>query len=218
VCTSVLWIGTMAGWLAPSPASAATISVAGLITVTGDYGASFKTGDTFSYSFTFDDQAVDTESQTFVARFNAAVSAFSLTAGGGNVGTWNPGAGTFSVSPVMNYAVNANSDQVSLQVNGTVIPDINGQPFFDVGLTFGFGGVQNFVDTGAGQTFAQLVGVSPLDFATSTFAFPEIRDDQFQGPAITATVTPVPEPASAVLALAGLACGGWSLFLRRRAR
>lgn len=215
VCGSSLWMVAVAGWLAPSGASAATISVAGLITVTSDFGASFKSGDTFSYSFTFDDQAVDTDSQTFGARFNAAVSAFSLAPGGANVGIWDPSAGTFSVSPVMNYAVNANSEQVTLQAGGTGFPAINGQPFLDVALTFGFGGVQDFVDTGSGQTFAQLVGVSPLDFATSAWVFPEIRDTSFQGPSITATVTPVPEPAAAVLALAGIVAAGYGVVRRR---
>lgn len=45
VCGSLLWMVAVAGWLAPSGASAATISVAGLITVTSDFGASIKTGD-----------------------------------------------------------------------------------------------------------------------------------------------------------------------------
>jgi hypothetical protein len=76
--------------------------------------------------------------------------------------------------------------------------------------------VQDFVDTGSGQTFAQVVGVSPLDFSTSAWVFPEIRDAQFQGPSMTATVTPVPEPAARAFAVAGLACGGWYLARRQR--
>jgi len=183
----------------PGVAHGATITVGGLITVTADDGASFKTGDTFTYSFTFDDQTVDTATETFNARFNAGVSAFSLTRGGANVGTWDPAAGTFTVAPVMNFIAGANSDQVTIQATGNGFPAINGQPFFDVGLSFGFAGVQDFVDTGSGQTFAQVVGVSPLDFATASSTFAEIRNTNFGSPSLAMTVAPVPEPSGLVL-------------------
>ena len=196
------------------PAHSAIITVGGLITVTADDGASFKAGDTFTYSFTFDDQTVDTDTQTFNARFNAAVSAFSLSRGVANVGTWDPAAGTFAVAPVMNFIAGANSDAVTIQANGSGFPAINGQPFSDVGLTFGFSGVQDFVDTGSGQTFAQVVGVSPLDFSTASSTSAEIRDTNFVSPVLTMTV--VPEPSTCASLLAGLACGGYSMYRRRK--
>ena len=198
------------------PAHGAIITVGGLISVTADDGASFKTGDTFTYSFTFDDQTVDTDIQTFNARFSAAVSAFSLSRGVANVGTWDPAAGTFAVAPVKNFIAGANSDSVTIQATGSGFPTINGQSFFDVGLTFGFSGVQDFVDTGSGQTFAQVAGVSPLDFATVSWTFAEIRNTNFGSPALTMTVAPVPEPSTYAMALAGLACGGYSVFRRRK--
>ena len=199
------------------PAHGAIITVGGLISVTADDGASFKTGDTFTYSFAFDDQTVDTATETFNARFNAGVSAFSLTRGGTNVGTWDPAAGTFAVAPVGNFIAGANSDAVTIQATGSGFPAINGQPFFDVGLTFSFSGVQNFIDTGSGQTFAQVVGVSPLDFATASSTFAEIRNTNFVSPALTMTAAPVPEPSTWVMGLAGIACGGWQMYRRRRA-
>ena len=202
--------------IAPTNARGATITVAGLITVDADDGASFKAGDTFTYSFTFDDQTVDTATQTFNARFNAGVSAFSLSRGGANVGTWDPAAGTFAVAPVNNFIAGANSDAVTIQANGSGFPAINGQPFLDVGLTFSFSGVQDFVDTGSGQTFAQVVGVSPLDFATASSRSAEIRNNNFVSPTLTMTVAPVPEPSTYAMALAGLACGGYSMFRRRK--
>ena len=208
--------------ISPTVARGAIITVGGLITVTADDGASFKAGDTFTYSFTFDDQTVDTATETFNARFNAGVSAFSLTRGGANVGTWDPAAGTFAVAPVSNFALNANGDGITLQVRGSGLPAINGRPFFDVGLSFGFNGVRDFVDSGSGQSFEQVVGVSPLDFSTAALASAEIRDNQFfQSPQLTMTVNPVPEPAGLTLAagaVAGLACGSYSMFRRRRAR
>ena len=196
------------------PAHSAIITVGGLITVTADDGASFKTGDTFTYSFTFDDQTVDTDTQTSNARFNAAVSAFSLSRGVANVGTWDPAAGTFAVVPVKNFIAGANSDAVTIQATGSGFPLMNGQPFLDVGLTFGFSGVQNFVDAGSGQTFAQVVGVSPLDFATASSTFAEIRNANFDSPILTMNV--VPEPSTYCMALAGLACGGYLLRRRRK--
>jgi hypothetical protein len=198
------------------PAHGAIITVGGLISVTADDGASFKTGDTFTYSFTFDDQTVDTEIQTFNARFNAAVSAFSLSRGVANVGTWDPAAGTFAVAPVMNFIAGANSDSVTIQATGSGFPAINGQSFFDVGLTFGFRNVRDFVDTGSGQTFAQVVGVSPLDFATASSTRAEIRNTNFVSPALTMTVAPVPEPSTYAMALAGVACGGYTMWRRRK--
>jgi hypothetical protein len=211
----VAWLVVGAIGFPPDVARGATITVGGLITVTADDGASFKTGDTFTYSFTFDDQTVDTDIQTFNARFNAGVSAFSLSPGVANVGTWDPTAGTFAVAPVMNFIAGANSDAVTIQATGSGFPAINGQPFFDVGLTFSFAGVQNFVDTGSGQTFAQVVGVSPLDFATASSTFAEIRDNtNFGSPALTMTV--VPEPSTCIMALAGLACGGYVVRRRRK--
>ncbi len=211
----VAWLVVGAIGFPPDVARGATITVGGLITVTADDGASFKTGDTFTYSFTFDDQTVDTASEIFNARFDAGVSAFSLSPGVANVGTWDPTAGTFAVAPVMNFIAGANSDAVTIQATGSGFPAINGQPFFDVGLTFSFAGVQDFDDTGSGQTFAQVVGVSPLDFATASSTFAEIRDNtNFGSPALTMTV--VPEPSTCIMALAGLACGGYVVRRRRK--
>lgn len=211
----VAWLAVGAIGFPSGVARGATITVGGLITVTADDGASFKTGDTFTYSFTFDDQTVDTASETFNARFNAGVSAFSLSRGIANVGTWDPAAGTFGVAPVMNFIAGANSDAITIQANGSGFPAINGQPFFDVGLTFSFSGVQDFVDTGSGQTFAEVVGVSPLDFATASSTFAEIRNTNFASPALTMTV--VPEPSTYAMALAALACGGFSMWRQKRA-
>ena len=205
------------------PAHGAIITVDGLITVTADDGASFKNGDTFTYSFTFDDQTTDTATETYSARFNAAVSAFSLSRGGANVGTWDPAAGTFAVAPVFNFVAGANSDSVTIQATGSNFPAINGQPFFDVNLSFNFGGVRDFVDTGSGQTFAQVVGVSPLDFATASSTFAEIRDGiNYGSPVLSMTVgvpSSVPEidPNSLGSVLA-LVLGSLGLLERRRLR
>jgi hypothetical protein len=197
-------------------AQAALITVAGTITVDADYGHSFKLGDTFVYGFTFDDATIDTDIQTYNAQFRNGVSAFSLTRSGSNTGTWDPASGTFDVSPFGNMILGANSNSITLQARGSGFPSINGDSFWDVGLTFGFSNPPyNFVDTGSGQTFAEMVGVSPLNFAAATSQFAEIRDDVFYGsPLLSASFTsPIPEPGSN-LALLALGAGG--LTLRRR--
>jgi hypothetical protein len=135
---------------------------------------------------------VDTDTQTYNAQFRAGVSAFSLSRGGANVGTRDPTAGTFAVAPIMIVIANANSDTVTIQATGNGFPAINGQPFLDVSLDFSFNGVRDFVDTGSGQTFAQVVGVSPLDFATASFTFAEIRNTNYASPSLAMTVTAVP--------------------------
>jgi hypothetical protein len=121
-----------------------------------------------------------------------------------------------AVAPVKNFIAGANSDAVTIQADGSGFPVMNGQPFFDVGLTFRFSGIRDFVDTGSGQTFAQVVGVSPLDFATASSTFAEIRNTNFASPALTMTVAPVPEPSTWVMGAAGLACAGWGAFHRRK--
>lgn len=210
-CACMMIAATTAAGM-PHAAHAAMITVAGELTVTSDFGLAFKTGDTFAYSFQIDDQATDTDSGTSVGRFNAAVTAFSMTAGNANTGTWNPAAGTFVVAPVKNFATNSISDQVTVQATGSGFPAINGQAFFDVDLTFGFAGERNFVDAGLGETFAQVVGVSPLDFSTITSSFAEIRDENFSSPSLTLSVV-VPEPAGVLLT--GMAAVGFGLSTRR---
>lgn len=210
----VAWLAGFGVLAVPVISSAELITVTGTITVDADDGASFKAGDTFGYSFTFNDATTDTSSSTFNAQFSAGVSAFSLTRDASNTGTWDPASGTFTVSPIANMSVNANGDSVTLQVRGSGFPDLNGVSFFDVGLSFGFGGVYDFVDTGIGQTFAQMAGVSPVNFALASFQNAEIRDTSLQGPTLSASVT-VPEPAT-VVSLGGAAVL-WMLIGCRRA-
>jgi len=210
----VAWLAGFGVLAVPVISSAELITVTGTITVDADDGASFKAGDTFGYSFTFNDATTDTSSSTFNAQFSAGVSAFSLTRDASNTGTWDPASGTFTVSPIANMNVNANGDSVTLQVRGSGFPDLNGVPFFDVGLSFGFGGVYDFVDTGIGQTFAQMAGVSPVNFALASFQNAEIRDTSFEGPTLSASVA-VPEPAT-VISLGGAAVL-WMLIGCRRA-
>ncbi|MEY3607578.1 MAG: hypothetical protein RLZZ447_366 [Verrucomicrobiota bacterium] len=137
------------------PAGAAVITVSGTITATSASGGGADTialGDVFDYSFTFDDTTIDSDVQTYNANFSTGVSAVSLQRRAGNTGTWNPASGTFNW---INFVAGANSDSITLQLKGTGFPNVDGQSFFDVGLSFDWlSTTRNFVDTGSGQTFA----------------------------------------------------------------
>ncbi len=164
--------------LGASSASAALITVSGTFTATSSAatsaaGPSIVAGDIFDYSFTFDDATADTNSNTYNAQFGHGVSAVSLQARGTNVGTWTPAGGTFYSTP--NFSVNANGESITLQAQGTGFLPINGFAFHDFSLSFNWSGARNFVDNGSGETFAQVVGVSPLNFATAPLVSAEIR-------------------------------------------
>jgi len=85
-CVGTFALPAVVAWLAgfgvlavPGISSAELITVTGTITVDADDGASFKAGDTFGYSFTFNDATTDTSSSTFNAQFSAGVSASPAT-------------------------------------------------------------------------------------------------------------------------------------------
>lgn len=182
------WLSFGAAYLAGvSTASSAVITVSGSITATSAAGGSIVVGDIFDYSFTFDDATVDSDAQTFNAQFGSGVSAVSLQRRGSNSGTWNPSGGTFTT---INFSLNANGETISLQARGSGFPDVNGVPFFDLGLNFAWqSSTRNFTDTGSGQTFAQVVGVSPLSFATAdSYLIGEIRNTSYSSPGFTMTV------------------------------
>lgn len=123
--------------LTTTPAHASnTLVVSGTARATSAVGASIVIGDTFSYSFTLNlDSTATGNNGSGGGFFVNAVSAFSLSAGSGNIGTWSPAGVNWVISPVKNLATNANSDQLTLQVDATSVPPINGVPFFDLGIT-----------------------------------------------------------------------------------
>jgi hypothetical protein len=219
--TSYLVAALFAVFTLHSGLQAALITVNGTLTVDADDGASFKAGDKFAYSFTFDDQTIGVPTGSGGAQFQAGVSAFSLTRYGSNAGTWNPASGTFNVSPLKNMVVNANSDQITLQATGSGFPDLNGVAFFDVELAYSFSGVYNFFNEGPGQPFSEWVGSqmrggSPLNFAMASSQYAQIRAANFQSPTLSASVIAgVPEPGT--WAAAALLAGGAG-FMRWRKR
>lgn len=177
--------------LAPAltaPLGAAIITVSGSLTATSaSGGGSINIGDVFDYSFTFNDATTDSNNATFNAQFGPGVTSVSLQRRGGNTGSWNPSGGTFTS---INFVINANGDAITLQAQGSGFPNINGVGFFDLGLSFAWlTATRNFVDTGLGQTFAQVAGTSPLNFATAdSYVSAEIRNSNYSSPSFTMTV------------------------------
>ena len=213
--TSYLVAALFAVFTLHSGLQAALITVNGTLTVDADDGASFKAGDKFAYSFTFDDQTIGVPTGTGSGHFQAGVSAFSLTRYGSNAGTWNPASGTFNVSPLKSMVVNANSDQITLQATGSGFPDLNGVAFFDVDLTYSFSGVYNFSNEGPGYPFTDWVR-GPINFAFASSQSAQIRAANFQSPTLSASVIAgVPEPGT--WAAAALLAGGAG-FMRWRKR
>lgn len=193
--------------------SAAHITVNGTMTANANQG-SILSGDRFNYSFTFDDQTIDQSAETYKGLFNSAVSAFSLTRQASNLGTWDPAPVVFSVSPVTSFAVNANAENIALQVNGFGSTNVGVGPFHSIYLSYNWvtisGGVtnvaRNFIDTGSGQTFAEIVGESPLNF---TLIGPTSYGQINGGPIFrleqTGVTVAVPEPLAASVMLLGMA-------------
>ena len=211
--TSVFTISALWLFLVSARTQAASIAVAGQITVSTNYGGEFIAGDTFSFSFTLDDTTTDTNTATFSGQFAPGVSGFSLVRGPGNTGTWDPGRGAFAA--VHNFVTNANGEFVTLQVSGSGFSQLGGQNFLDLGLSFGWDrSVRDFVDTGSGQTFAEQVGTSGLDFSTASSFYPELRNASFDSPAMTMSINAVPEPSS--YALVAVTLLGASVYRRRR--
>jgi hypothetical protein len=176
--------------LAPAltaPLGAAIITVSGSLTATSaSGGGSINAGDIFDYSFTFDDATTDSNNAMSNAQFGPGVTSVSLQRRVGNTGSWNPSGGTFTS---INFVINANGESITLQAQGTRFPNIDGLGFFDLDLSFAWRTeTRDFVYNGASESFAQVVGTSPLNFATAQYLFGEIRNSNYSSPSFTMTV------------------------------
>jgi hypothetical protein len=177
------------------PAGAAIITVSGSLTATSDSsssistGTSIKVGDIFDYSFTFNDATTVTVSPTNNKQFGLGVSAVSLQRRGGNAGSWDPSGLTFTS---IDFVIDVEFDAITLIARGSNFPAIESTPFVDLFLDFDWV-TRDFLDNGFSQTFAQVVGTSPLNFATADETvrppiYGLIRDSNYNSPSFTMTV------------------------------
>lgn len=229
-------VGTIGGLIASAaPAQASnTLEIAGTAQATSSAGTSIVTGDTFGWSYT-----VNLDSTASAGSFNNAVTAFTLTAGSGNVGTWSPAGVNWVISPVLNLVTNPNSDQLTLQVQATNAPAIDGVAFLDLGITLAWpAGVVDIQPVTGSETLGATLGTMSPDLQAATYFF-ELRDVNYTSAGFTAapaqpqagassssSATSPPawslqqfgkpgmgtcdEAASASLNLSGVASGGWA--------
>jgi hypothetical protein len=158
-----------------TPALAAnTVVVSETAEATSSVGASIVSGDTFTFTFT-----LDLDSQAAGGTFNNAVTAFSLTAGTGNVGTWSPVGVTWQISPVKNVVTNQNSDQLTVQITAPNAPAIDGVAFLDLGVTLQWdSSVVDVQPTVNGNSLGTTLGTFTPDVAAAAYFF-ELRDTSF---------------------------------------
>lgn len=162
----------LSGPLASPAHAATTVVISGTAEATSTQGTSIVTGDTFDFTFT-----LDLDSQAASSKFNNSVTAFSLTAGAGNVGTWSPAGVNWQISPVKNVDTNEFSNQLTVQVTAPNAPNVDGLPFFDLGISLVWNSavvdVQPTVD---GNSLGTTLGTFTPDVAAASYFF-ELRAD-----------------------------------------
>lgn len=120
-------------------------------------------GDRITLQFTVDDSVVDTNAGVGAGTFPSLMTAASGSAAAENSGSWTP-SGTFDLAG-SNYVTNAYGDNFTFEMSGTGFPDGGaGLPFLDFDL--GFQVPFDLTDSGLGDTFAQQLGGTPIDFAS----------------------------------------------------
>lgn len=179
-----------------SAQAANSIEISGTAEATGSAGTSIVSGDTFAFSYSLDLDSVETGTAASGNTFNNAVTSFTMSAGAGNTGTWSPSGVNWLISPVHNLVTNQNSDSLTLQVQATNAPAINGEAFLDVGITLLWN--QTDVDIQQvpnGDNLGDALGTLSPDVGAASFFF-EMRDTSFQSAPFVATATPAAGPAS----------------------
>jgi len=180
-----------------SPAHAATnVVVSGTAEATSTQGTSIVTGDTLTFTFT-----LDLDSQAAAGTFDNSVTAFSLTAGAGNVGTWSPAGVNWQISPAKNVVTNEISDQLTVQVTASNAPALDGLPFYDLGVTLQWdSSVVDVQPTVDGNSLGTTLGTFTPDVAAASYFFELRGDDGSSYPSAsyvaTATSTPTNDSTS----------------------
>ncbi|MEY3806510.1 MAG: hypothetical protein RIR69_1322 [Actinomycetota bacterium] len=170
-----------------------TLRFSFVATATSDHGISVLVGDRFTADLTLDLNSLSTSSSgPALYKFDNAVSQFTLTAHPSNAGSWSPSGVTWELNPAFNVDANANGDWMTLQIKSLNAPSINGDPFFDMQLTFG-GDPRAFnaqEHTGT-ISLEQWLGTKNPDFSFASFEFQLRQDDQFTYESATFDVSQV---------------------------
>lgn len=182
-------------------------------------------GDQFVVSYTLDDATVDGNAATGLGQFPGMFTAFTVTAGAPNTGTWTPSGDTFNIAGG-NYVTEAGGNHIVFQIRstGSGFPGSgDGTPFFDFGFDYIW--PSGITDSGAGQTFAAQLG-GAFDVPPATNSLAQIR---FTVPAssvfetadmiiIAGSGVPAMPPAGFVLLMCALLALAWTSAERARRR
>lgn len=135
VVASVAVASSAAAVRAPVALAAEPLVIRGASTATSDLLPSVRSGDTFAWTLTLDPDSPATELTDPWSRFNDAVVSFTLSAGDGNAGDWDPSGATWTVAPAFNVVGNANGDNLTVQLQSPDAPAMGGRPFLDMSVT-----------------------------------------------------------------------------------
>lgn len=195
---------------------AATVARSGLLivsSVTSGLGASLQVGDVFTYTLSFDDTAIDIDSDPDYAQFNGALTSFTIIPQTVRSGIWAP---THSMGGGNIYAENGalQSWYFDVTPDPGLSPSANG--YAAVMFAMGFGGLPANGDTGGGQTLGQVTGnllnyVSPSNYNYAELSFESGLDSQLA--TFELTTFHAPEPARAMFIFLGVCA---TIFSRKR--
>lgn len=170
-----------------------TLRVVGSATATSSKGTSIVAGDVFHWTLTLDLDEAATATASASNSYNGSVDAFILAADASNTGTWSPDAITWAISPAANVNANGNGEILTLQLQGSGAPAIDGTAFRDVEIALAWDAsdldaVTSDRDGDGTITLIDWFGSTrpPLD-AVSLVSM-QLRDTAFSSATFTATI------------------------------
>ena len=188
-----------------SPAKQAALALAAATAIAAFAGQA-KAQDEVNYSF-FNSQlsGIDNEAQSDIMSLRNAVAGYDLTSLKNSFNTYAPAFAQLD-SDFNAYSAQLSSDQQTFQNDMSVLQAQSQQTQWDdMSYAISFDG--NYQDVLLQDTNRFNAASQEID------SFQSSHDAELQS-----FYAPVPEPSTCAMALAGLACGGYSLFRHRRAR
>jgi hypothetical protein len=168
------------------------LTVRGTSTATSAAGSSIAVGDVFTWVATFDLDTPSTGSTaSYGNKFNDSLTAFTLAKSSSNTGTWNPSGINWPMTPAGNVDANANGNGITVQLRPTNAPAINSQPFFDVGVSFGWSSSDlDAIWVSGSTTLAIWLGTSSPNL-NKAYLHLELRDTNYSSASFSSSLTAV---------------------------
>lgn len=197
-------------------AQGALVYSSGSFEIRTSAGPEFIAGDIFDFNFSYDDSILDSaDFSTDIGWFSPALLSLTLAADPGNLGTWDPSGGTFTVPA--DIVTSVPLSRVEFSVPGAGFPTFNAQPF--VQLEF-YIAVPSVTDTANYQSLSQHLGGLLTWDSNGTgevvFRFGGLGNTGVAD-LVSLDSTDVPEPGTWEFAFAGLAlCTAARILHRKR--